>query len=248
MGIVGIVKPTRRAGTLEELVPFLPPGVGMIPVYLDIAQGTDNEFTTVLPAYDAKVSLLAQQRCDIMSVEGAPVFMVAGRERETAIVSGWEKRYGIPVFTAPQNQVNALRALGARSFVGATYFPHDLNVVCAKYFTDSGFNVLSLESIGGVAFDKVQDIPGATVAAYIRKTVADHPHADAISMLGAGGHVASIVGPLERELGSRSSTRSSRARGSFRSGYACISQSPVTANFSPNSHEIRHAIDLEGRL
>ena len=100
LGIVGMVKPVRRPGTLEEILPFLPPGVGMIPVYVGITQGTENEFQAVLPAYEKEVALLAAQRCDIMSVEGGPVFLAAGLARETALVKGWEKTYGIPIFTA----------------------------------------------------------------------------------------------------------------------------------------------------
>ena len=201
MGIVGMVKPVRRPGTLEEILPFLPPGVGMIPVYVGITQGTENEFEAVLPAYEKEVALLAAQRCDIMSVEGGPVFLVAGLARETAMVDAWEKKYGIPIFTPPQNQVNALHALGAKSFVGATYFPADQNAVYAKYFQTAGFEVLSLEGIPGYRFDQVQDIPGARVAEYIRASVAKHPHADAIYMLGSGWHVSDIIGPLEKELG-----------------------------------------------
>jgi maleate isomerase len=201
LGIVGMVKPVRRPGTLEEIVPFLPPGVGMIPVYVGITQGTENEFEAVLPAYEKEVALLAAQRCDIMSVEGGPVFLVAGLARETAMVKAWEKTYGIPIFTPPQNQVNALHALGAKSFVGATYFPNDQNAVYATYFKAAGFDVLSLDGIPGYTFDQVQDIPGERVAEYIRASVAQHPQAQAIYMLGSGWHVSDIIGPLEKELG-----------------------------------------------
>jgi maleate cis-trans isomerase len=201
LGTVGMVKPTRRPGTLEEIIPFLPPGVALMPVYLDITAGTENEFATTLPAYDKEVALLASQRCDVMSVEGAPVFMVAGRARETAIVSAWEQQYGIPIFTAPQNQVNALRALGARSFIGATYFPADLNAIYATYFRDAGFDVLSLDGVNDTTFDKVQDIAPARVADAIRAAAAKHPNAGAIYMLGSGWRVTSIIEPLERELG-----------------------------------------------
>jgi maleate cis-trans isomerase len=201
LGTVGMVKPVRRPGTLEEILPFLPPGVGMIPVYVGITQGTENEFESVLPAYEKEVALLADQKCDIMSVEGGPVFLVAGVARERAMVEAWEKAYGIPIFTPPQNQVNALHALGATSFVGATYFPAELNTVYAKYFTDAGFEVLSMEGITGYAFDQVQNIPGEKVADYIRAAVAKHPHAEAIYMLGSGWHVSEIIAPLERELG-----------------------------------------------
>ena len=201
LGTVGMVKPTRRPGTLEEIIPFLPPGVGMIPVYLDIKAGTENEFATTLPAYDREVALLADQHCDVMSIEGAPVFMIAGRARETALISNWEKRYGVPMFTAPQNQVNALHALGANSFIGATYFPNALNALYATYFKDWGFDVQSLEGISDVAFDQVQTIAPERVADYIRASYAKHPSAQAIYMLGSGWRVTSIIEPLERELG-----------------------------------------------
>jgi hypothetical protein len=43
----------------------------------------------------------------------------------------------LPIFTAPQNQVNALHALGAKSFDGATSFPNDQNAVYARYFKEA---------------------------------------------------------------------------------------------------------------
>ncbi len=83
LGIVGMIKPTRRPGTLEEIIPFLPPGVGMIPVYLDITRGAQDEFAAAIPAYEKEVALLADQRCDLIHAEGAPPFMVQGLPHRT---------------------------------------------------------------------------------------------------------------------------------------------------------------------
>jgi maleate isomerase len=200
LGTVGMIKPTHRAGTLEEIIPFLPPGVGMIPVYLDIRRGTEEEFAVAIPAYEKEIALLADQRCDLIHAEGAPPFMVQGYRREGEIVDAWEKRYKTPIFTSSQNQVNALRALGAKRFVGATYFPADQNAVYAKYFTDAGFTVLSMDGID-VPFDKVQDVPSSQIYAYIKANFAKQNGVDAIYMLGSAWQTLDIIARLESELG-----------------------------------------------
>jgi hypothetical protein len=38
-GVVGLVKPTRQPGSLEELIRVLPEGVGVVPLLLNIRQG-----------------------------------------------------------------------------------------------------------------------------------------------------------------------------------------------------------------
>ena len=43
-GVVGVVKPTHRPGSLEEFIRLMPEGVGVVPVYLDFKRGTEDEF------------------------------------------------------------------------------------------------------------------------------------------------------------------------------------------------------------
>jgi maleate isomerase len=200
LGIVGFIKPTRRIGSLEELIPFLPPGLAMVPVYLGFTSGTVSEFTAGISRYDEQIAFLAGKGCDIISAEGGPVFMLQGYPRETAILERWKQRYKIPVLTSSSSQVDALHALKVKSFVGATYLPGDQNALYAKYFEQAGFNVLSMNGMD-VPFDKVQDVPSSEVAAYIKSEFAKHPNADAVYMLGSGWRTVDIIEPLERDLG-----------------------------------------------
>src|SRR5580700_5135474 len=72
LGIVGMIKPTRAPGSLEDISLFLPAGVGMDPVYLGVQNGTKSEFSSQMPHYEQLVKLLAEQQVDVISAEGAP--------------------------------------------------------------------------------------------------------------------------------------------------------------------------------
>jgi hypothetical protein len=46
-GVVGVIKPTHRPGSLEEFIRLLPEGIGVIPLFLGIRAGTEKEFLDV---------------------------------------------------------------------------------------------------------------------------------------------------------------------------------------------------------
>ena len=43
-GVVGMVNPTMRPGMTEEVCRLLPEGIGLIPLFLNISRGTEDEF------------------------------------------------------------------------------------------------------------------------------------------------------------------------------------------------------------
>src|SRR5262249_20918214 len=164
-GVVGMINPTMRPGVTEEVIRLLPDGIGLIPLFLNIRRGTEDEFKTMMPAYEKLVAVLAKNGCDLIHPHGAPPFMVQGRKREAEIVRRWEKKYKTPIMTVAQNHVNALKALRAKTIVGATYFPSRLNAIFAKYFRDAGFAVRGMEGID-VEFDKVQELSSHRIYAH----------------------------------------------------------------------------------
>jgi len=199
-GVVGMINPTMRPGVTEEVIRLLPEGIGLIPLFLNIRRGVEDEFKAMMPAYEKLVAVLAEHGCDLIHPHGAPPFMVQGRKREAEIVRQWEKKYKTPIMTVAQNHVNALNAFKARSIVGATYFPPKLNAVFAKYFRDAGFTVRGMEGID-VPFDKVQELASQQVYAHIKKAFLKAKGADAIYMLGSGWRTLDIIETLEQDLG-----------------------------------------------
>ena len=198
-GVVGVVKPTHRPGSLEEFIRLLPDGIGVVPVYLNFKRGTEDEFRGALNAVEEKVAELAAEGVDLIHPEGAPPFMVHGYKGEEKIIKEWEAKYKIPMVTAAQTQVEALRALNVKRFVGVTYFIGKVNDITTRYFQDAGFDVLGMEGIP-VAFEDVGRLASQEIYAHTRKAFLKNQNADGIYMLGTGWRCLDIIRLLEEDL------------------------------------------------
>lgn len=198
-GTIGVIKPTRRAGGVEEFCRLLPEGVGVLPLFLNVRRGTMDEFERAVEHYEAPIADLVESEVDIIHPEGAPPFVVHGLAGEREIVARWEKKYGIPVVTSAQTQVEALEALGVRRIVGVSYLSADVNATFSRYFRDAGFEVLAMEGMD-VKFDQVQRLSSHEIYAFTRDTFVKHPGGDGIYMLGTGWRCLDVVELLERDL------------------------------------------------
>ena len=198
-GVVGVVKPTHRPGSLEEFIRLLPDGIGVVPVYLNFKRGTEDEFRGALNAVEEKVAELATEGVDLIHPEGAPPFMVHGYKGEEKIIKEWEAKYEIPMVTAAQTQVEALRALNVKRFVGVTYFIGKVNDITTRYFQDAGFDVLGMEGIP-VAFEDVGRLASQEIYAHTRRAFLKNQNADGIYMLGTGWRCLDIIHLLEEDL------------------------------------------------
>jgi maleate cis-trans isomerase len=197
-GVVGLVKPTRRPGSLEELIRLLPDGIGVVPLLLNIREGNMREFKAALAHYKTCVGELAEQGVDLIRVGGTPPFMRLGYKGEADLIRRWEKEYKTPIVTDGQTHTAALRALGIKKFIGASYSALQ-NKIVIDYMRQAGFTVVSMEPID-VPFDQVGQIAPQEVYAHIRRLFLAHPGADGIYIQGGGWRTSGIVEMLERDL------------------------------------------------
>ena len=199
-GVVGCIKPTMRPGSLEELIRMLPEGIGVIPLFLGIKEGTTDEFKRSVAPFEPLVEKLAELGCDLIHPEGAPPFMLLGYKGEADLLKNWERKYKIPMFTSGTNHVRALKALKVKRFVGTTYFTGPINNLFAKYFKEAGFDVLGMEGIS-VPFDKIGQLSSQEVYAHVKRAFLKERKAEAIYLLGSGWRVLEVVELLEQDLG-----------------------------------------------
>ena len=200
-GVLGCIKPTLRPGGLEELIRMLPEGIGVIPLFLGIKQGTTDEFKRAITPYEPLVAQLAEIGCDLIHPEGAPPFMLLGHKGETELLKKWERQHKVPMFTSGSNHVRALKALKVKRFVGATYFTGAINDVFAKYFVEAGFEVLAMEGISA-PFEEIGQLSAHEVYAHVKRAFLKHRKgAQAIYLLGSGWRVLPVIDMLEQDLG-----------------------------------------------
>jgi maleate cis-trans isomerase len=198
-GVVGMIRPTRRPGTLEELIRILPEGIGIVPLLLNFKAGSNAEFLESIPLYEAFARELSEQSVDMIMLTGAPPFMLLGPKEESRLIRSWEKKFEVPVVTDPQMHVAALRAMKIKKFIGASYSALQ-NEIVLSYMKQSGFDVLSMEPID-VPFDQVAQISVETLYAHVKKLYRKHRHADGVYIQGGGWQTARVVDLLEKDLG-----------------------------------------------
>jgi maleate cis-trans isomerase len=201
-GIVGDIKPRATDSSLVDMIKLLPEGIGVIPVYLNLTQGSREEYGSSYATYEKHIAYLASQKCNLIAIEGAPPFMLLGPAREAEMVEGWKRKYNTDMFTSSQNQVNAFRALKAKRILGITSGSGgpQMNKVYAKYFEDNGIGVVAMEGMG-VEFKSIPEVPPTTIASFIKRTFAEHAGADAVYILGSSLEALPLIAPLEHELG-----------------------------------------------
>lgn len=198
-GVVGVIKPTHRPGSLEEFIRLLPEGIGVIPLFLGVKAGTEKEFLAAMDLIEAKVDEIAKLGVDVIHPEGAPPFMLRGYKGEAEIIRRMERKHGIPVFTSGTSQVDAMRALGIRTMLGVTYFTGDINLKYARYFREAGFDVLGMDGLD-VPFSDVGRLTPHEVYAFTKEQYLKHPEAECIYMLGSGWRVLEVITLLEQDL------------------------------------------------
>jgi maleate cis-trans isomerase len=198
-GVVGMVRPTRRPGTLEELIRILAEGIGIVPLLLNFKAGSKDEFLNSIPLYERFASELAEQGVDMIMLSGAPPFMLLGHEKEASLTKAWTKKFKTPVLTDPQMQVAGLRAMKIKKFIGASYSALQ-NKIVLDYMTTAGFKALSMEPID-VPFDQVAQISVETLYAHVKRLYRQHQNADGVYIQGGGWQTVRVVELLEKDLG-----------------------------------------------
>lgn len=200
--VVGTVRPTDRpeAGQELDLDTLIPAKIKFLYRTMNFTRGTEDEFSTAMPGYEAKAAELAQLGADLVRPSGAPPFMLLGYQKEQELIRSWEKKYKVQMFTSGQNHVRALRTLRIQKFVGASYFPEKMNNVFARYFTDAGFEVLAMEGIDS-PFAAVPSVPPEQIFEFMKGIAAKHRDADGIYMLGSAWKTVEIIERLENATG-----------------------------------------------
>lgn len=200
-GIVGLVKPTFRPGSLERFIRLMPDGVCVLARYVGVSAGTEKEFQEALAIAEERVAELAKLKVDAVVIQGVPPIMLRGYDFDAELRQTLRAKYGVPVLTATMTQVEALKALGVRRLVGITYFKDDLNPKFARFFEEAGFEVAAMRGGVDMAFSDLGKMPAEEIYSQAKRIFVEAGGGDCIYLLGAGWDCLPAIEPLERDLG-----------------------------------------------
>lgn len=202
-GVVGVIKPTYRPGSLEEFIRLLPEGIGVIPKFVGVSEGLEKEFADGFAAAEKIIAELAAMQVDLIHPEGAPLFVQKGYRRSEEIVKELEEKYSTPIVTTGMVLTEAARVLGiTKPIVISSYDDGKSAGRLAKYFTyfsDAGFHVQTAEGFP-VAFSDIGSVSPQEAYAFARKLFLKYPASNGICLIGSGWRVLDVVPLLEQDL------------------------------------------------
>lgn len=196
-GLVGLLSPQANTTAEPELSILLPPGYAAVNARLVSTQASmEARLVDYFEGLEAARAQFADAPLAALAFACTGASYLAGREREEAAVGAIGQRLGIPVVTAGQAVVRALRELGARRIGLCSPYPASLAQASVAYWESHGLQVTALASPrppegGG---HPIYGLRSADAAAALDELQA--AHADAIVMLGTG--MPSLAALLQR--------------------------------------------------
>lgn len=200
--IVGMIVPPASGEIPPEALALYPQGVKFVTRGLAIGSVSIDSFDDVIGRVAQLARELKEEGAEAVSLMGTSLSFFRGVAFNDQLTKVLHEATGLPTTTMSNGIRDALRALGARRIAVGTAYTDDLNEKLRAYLTDSGFEVLSLESLG---LSGVKEIHGVTEQQVVelgqRAAAKADGKMDAV-LISCGGLKASNLAPmLEPKVG-----------------------------------------------
>jgi len=126
---------------------ILPKGFTIVASGLNVQAHTDAECSKAIDGMSAGLGIFAAEECDAILLGGITLGTQRGYAAEQEIVAKLSSQIGLPVSTAMNATVEALKHLQVRTTVVATAYKQIINQAVKKYYEDGGLQVLGIEGL-----------------------------------------------------------------------------------------------------
>lgn len=179
---------------------ILPAGFTMVSSGLNVQAHTQAEFNKAIDALGAGLGIFKAEECDAILMGGITLGTQRGYAAEQEVVSKLSQQVGLPVSTAMNATVEALKHLKARTTVIATAYKESINDAVKKYYEDGGVKVLAVKGLEvSKPVDQVK-LPDYAAYKVARELFREHPDVDSLLLQGRWRTVA-YVQELEDDTG-----------------------------------------------
>jgi maleate isomerase len=171
---------------------ILPKGFTIVASGLNVQAHTEVEFNKAIDALGAGLGIFAAEECDAILMGGITLGTQRGYAAEQEVVARLSKQVGLPVSTAMNATVEALKHLNVRSTVIATAYKESINQAVKKYYQDGGLKVLAVKGLEvSKPVDQVK-LPDYASYKVARDLYRQHPQADSLLIQGRWRSVAYV--------------------------------------------------------
>ncbi len=171
---------------------ILPQGFTIVSSGLNVQAHTIEEFNKAIDALGTGLGIFKAEECDAILMGGITLGTQRGYAAEQEVVSKLSRQVGLPVSTAMNATVEALKHLKVKTTVIATAYKEAINQAVKKYYEDGGVKVLAihgLEVSKPVDQAKLPDYASYKVA---RELFREHPDVDSLLIQGRWRSVAHV--------------------------------------------------------
>jgi len=153
---------------------------------------TDAEFSKAIDALSAGLGIFAAEECDAILLGGITLGTQRGYAAEQEIVAKLSSQIGLPISTAMNATVEALKHLQVRTTVVATAYKQIINQAVKKYYEDGGLQVLGIKGLEvSKPVDQVK-LPDYASYKVARNLFHRHPAVDSLLIQGRWRSVAHV--------------------------------------------------------
>jgi len=171
---------------------ILPKGFTIVASGLNVQAHTDAEFSKAIDALSAGLGIFAAEECDAILLGGITLGTQRGYAAEQETVAKLSSQIGLPVSTAMNATVEALKHLQVRTTVAATAYKQIINQAVKKYYEDGGLQVLGIEGLEvSKPVDQVK-LPDYASYKVARNLFHRHPAVDSLLIQGRWRSVAHV--------------------------------------------------------
>jgi len=126
---------------------ILPGGFTIVSSGLNVQSHNETEFNKAIDALSAGLGIFKAEECDAIVMGGITLGTQRGYAAEQEVVAKLSRQVGLPVSTAMNATVEALKHLNVKSTVIATAYKETINQAVKRYYEDGGIKVLAIKGL-----------------------------------------------------------------------------------------------------
>lgn len=177
---------------------ILPSDFTLVATGLNVRAHTPEEFEKAIEVLESAISVFVSEEVDVVLLGGITLGTQRGYKVESEIVSSLSKRVGLPITTALNANVEALKHLKAKRIVVATAYLEKFNRAFQGYLEAAGLEVAGIRGLGvSKPVDQVK-LPEYASYRVALSVFRENPDVDALLIHGRWPSVA-YVESLERD-------------------------------------------------